>query len=115
MRNQTIQNHFGSSVSVLISLDIIMARHLTQVDIVTPSHDLDIREPTWCDGSMLAQNARDVGSTPALDTIFPIFVLPTTLVAMTVIVYKLCAVSLLNVLCVWISTAIACMYVIVII
>ena len=33
----------------------------------------DIREPMWCNGSTLAQNARDVGSIPALGTLFPIY------------------------------------------
>ena len=33
-----------------------------------------------CNPSTLAQNARDVGSIPALGTIFPIFVTPTTYV-----------------------------------
>ena len=33
----------------------------------------DIRKSTWCNGSTLAQNARDVGSISALGTIFPIF------------------------------------------
>ena len=37
----------------------------------------------WCNGSTLAQNARVVGSSPALGTIIPIFITPTTLVAMT--------------------------------
>ena len=30
----------------------------------------------------LAQNARDVGSSPALGTVFPIVIIPMTLVAM---------------------------------
>ena len=34
----------------------------------------DIREPCGVMVSTLAQNARDVGSTAALDTIFPIFI-----------------------------------------
>ena len=38
----------------------------------------DIREPTWGNASTLAWNARDVGSIPALSTIFPIFITPTT-------------------------------------
>ena len=33
--------------------------------------------------STLAQNTRDVGSTPAVSTIFPIFITTTTLVVMT--------------------------------
>ena len=38
----------------------------------------DIREPTGCTGSTLAQNARDVSLSPAPGTIFPIFITPTT-------------------------------------
>ena len=34
-------------------------------------------KPMWCNGSILARNARDVGSSPALGIIFPIFVTPT--------------------------------------
>ena len=49
---------------------------------------------------------------PALSTVFPIFVTPTTLVAMTTILYKLCAVWLLNLPCVC-KMAIICVYVIV--
>ena len=37
-----------------------------------------VREPMSCNGSTLAQNARDVGSSP-LGTIFPIFITPMTL------------------------------------
>ena len=36
-------------------------------------------KPMWCNGSTLAWNARDVGLSPALGTIFPIFVTPTTI------------------------------------
>ena len=43
--------------------------------------------------STLAWNARDVGSIPALSTIFLIFITPTLLVAVTIILYKLCTVS----------------------
>ena len=32
----------------------------------------------WCNGSTLAQNARDVCSIPTLGTIFPIFITPMT-------------------------------------
>ena len=35
-------------------------------------------KPTWCNGSTLARNARDVGTSPALGTVFPIFSTPTT-------------------------------------
>ena len=38
---------------------------------------------TWCNGSTLAWNARDMGLSPALGTVFPIFITPMTLVAMT--------------------------------
>ena len=40
-------------------------------------------KPTWCNGSTLAWNARDVHSSPALVTVFPIFITPTMLVAVT--------------------------------
>ena len=40
----------------------------------------DIREPMWCNGSTLAQNARDMGSILALCTIFPIYITPMTIV-----------------------------------
>ena len=35
-------------------------------------------KPTWCNRSTLARNARDVGSGPALGTVFLIFITPTT-------------------------------------
>ena len=57
-------------------------------------------------------DARDVGLSPTLGTVFPIFITPMTLVAMTMILYKL-LVWLLNLPCVCICQAIACMYVIV--
>ena len=34
-------------------------------------------KPTWCNGSTLAQNAKDVGLSHALGTVFPIFPLGT--------------------------------------
>ena len=40
--------------------------------VVTPG------KPTWCNGSPLTRNDRDVGSSPALGTIFPIFISPMT-------------------------------------
>ena len=46
--------------------------------------------------STLAWNARDVGSIPAIDIIFPIFITPTTPVSITGILSKLCTVWLLN-------------------
>ena len=46
--------------------------------------------------STLAQHARDDWSIHALGAIFPIFITPMTLVAMSMIVYKLCTVCLLN-------------------
>ena len=55
----------------------------------------------WYNSSKLAQNARDVGSIPALATIFPVLVTPTTLVALNIILYKLRVVGLLNLPCVW--------------
>ena len=45
----------------------------------TGGYNGDIREPTWCNGSTLARNARAVASVPTLGTIFPIFVTPMTL------------------------------------
>ena len=76
-------------------------------------HRGDIREPMRCNGSTLARNARDVGSIPSLVTIFPIFVTPMTLVAVTMILYKLCAAWLLNLPCVCKCKVIVCMYIIV--
>ena len=52
--------------------------------------------------STLARNAKDVGSIPTLAAIFHIFITPTMLVALTMILYKLCAVWLLNLPCVYI-------------
>ena len=37
----------------------------------------------WCNGSTLAPNARAVGLSPTLGTVFPIFITPMILVAMT--------------------------------
>ena len=50
--------------------------------------------------STLARNVRDVGSIPVLSAIFSIFVTPTTLVAVTRILYMLCVVCVLNLPCV---------------
>ena len=61
----------------------------------------------------MAQNARDVALIPTLGTMFLIFLTPITLVAMTMIMYKLCAVCFLNLPCVCKCKAIACMYVII--
>ena len=64
--------------------------------------------------STLAQNARDVGSIPTQHTIFPIFNTSTTLVAVTMILYKLLIVWLLNPPCVMYTYKdMACMYLIV--
>ena len=52
----------------------------------------EIREPMWWNGSTLAWNARNVGSSSALGTIFPIFV--TFMMLLTL--YSICAVWLLN-------------------
>ena len=57
--------------------------------------------------------ARDVGLSLALGTIFPVFITLTTLVIMTIILYKLHDVWLLNLPCICICKAIASMYVIV--
>ena len=46
-------------------------------------------KPMWCNGSTMAQNARDVGLSPAQGTVFLIFVTPMALVAMTMIPDKL--------------------------
>ena len=40
----------------------------------------DSKEPMWCNGSILAQNDSDVGSSPALGTVFPIFSTHMTIV-----------------------------------
>ena len=37
----------------------------------------------WCYSSTLARNARDVGLSPTLGAVFPIFITPMTLVDMT--------------------------------
>ena len=72
----------------------------------------NIREPMWYNRSTLAWNTRDMGSSPALDTVLPIFVTPVTLVGVTMMLYKLHAVWLLNhVYPVYICKATACMYV----
>ena len=62
--------------------------------------------------STLAWNARDVGSIPALGTEFGSFITPTTLVAVTMILYKLSAVWLLNLPCLYVWEVPVCMYVI---
>ena len=59
----------------------------------------------------LAQNARDVGLSPALGTIFPIFITPLTLVLLTELVQAMCCTVVEPTLC--ICKAIACIYVIV--
>ena len=55
--------------------------------------------------------ARDVGSSPALGTIFLIFITHMTLVVVTMILYKLCTLSLLNLpyACICKCKAISCM------
>ena len=50
----------------------------------------------WYNCRTLAQNARDVCSNPALGTVFPIFVTPMTLIAVTMILYKLSTVCYVN-------------------
>ena len=65
--------------------------------------------------STLAQNGKDDGSIPALGTIFPMFIAPNTLVAETMIIYKLRTGWLLNITCVCIRKITTCMYAIVII
>ena len=58
----------------------------------------DTKEASWCNGSTLAlaQNAGDVDLIPALSTVLPIIVTPTTQVAVIMILYALGAVWLLN-------------------
>ena len=63
--------------------------------------------------STLAWNARDVCSIPTVGTIFPMFITSMTLVAMIMILYKLCTVWLSNRTCVCKCKVIAYMYVIV--
>ena len=41
-------------------------------------------KPTWCNHSTLAWHASDMGLSPTVGTIFPIFITPMTLVAMTI-------------------------------
>ena len=69
-------------------------------------------KPTWCNGSTLAHYARDVGLSPALATEFSIFITPMTLLAVILIMYKLCTVWLLNLRVNCMCKAIACMHVI---
>ena len=59
--------------------------------------------------STLAWNDRGVRSIPALGTIFPIFITPMTLVAVTMILYKLYTVWLLSLPCVHACEVTACM------
>ena len=62
--------------------------------------------------STLARNAKDVGSNTILETLFSIFIIRRSPVAMTMILYKVHIVWLLNLPCVCICTVTACMYVI---
>ena len=59
-----------------------------------------MRKPMWCNGCALAQNAIDVGSSPTLGTVFLISVMPGTLVAVTMILSKLCFAWLVKLPCV---------------
>ena len=62
--------------------------------------------------STLARNTRDVGSIQALHTIFSILITPMTLVAMTIIICKLCIVWVLEpTLCIHVCEMTDCMYV----
>ena len=70
----------------------------------------DIRDATWCNGITLVQNARDVGSIPALSTIFPIFM---TLVLQPGSCKDMHCMVVEPTLCMYMCSAIACMYVIV--
>ena len=57
--------------------------------------------------STLAQNARNMGSIPVLDAIFPIFIIHKTVIAMTMILYRIHSVWLLNLSCVCICKVIS--------
>ena len=57
----------------------------------------------WCNSSTLGRNVKNVGSGPALGTIFLIFITPTTQVTCCMVVE----------LRMYICTCIACVYVIV--
>ena len=52
-----------------------------------------------CNASTMARNTRDVGLSPALGTIFPIFITPMTLVAVTMMLYNLLSVWLWSLPC----------------
>ena len=70
-------------------------------------------KPTWCNGSTVTRNVRDVGSSLTLGTVFLIFITPKILVTVIIILYKLHTVLLLNLpgICIW--KTISCMYAIV--
>ena len=61
--------------------------------------------------SSLVRNERDIGSIPAQGAIFPIFITPTTLVAVTCFMYKFHTAWLLTLLCVCICKRIVNDYV----
>ena len=89
-----------TSVVVCIDLSGKEPRRQVGVGIVLTSGSLH--------GVMVAHwNARDVGLSPALGTIFTIFITPTAS-SMTTILYKLHGVWLLNLPCVCICTVISC-------
>ena len=103
----SICHHMVSYGSVVLCTDLWDKEPYRQVcvGIVVTSGSLP--------GSTLARNARCVGSIRALGTIIPIFISPMTLVAMSMILYKLCTAWLLNLPCVCICKTTTCMYVIV--
>ena len=64
-------------MSVEVCTDLRGEELLRQVGVVIV---VTSEKPTWCNGSTLAQNVRDAGSSHTLDIIFPIFIIPATLV-----------------------------------
>ena len=70
-------------------------------------------KPTWCNGSTLALNARTGSLSYALGAIFHIFITPTTLVAVTMILHKPCTEWLWNLSCVDVCQVTTYTYVIV--
>ena len=76
------------------TLHTVMQHHTHQLNKL-----LAFIHTSWCNGSTLDWNARDAGLMPTLGTIFPIFVSPITLVAVTIILYKLLCVVVEPTLC----------------
>ena len=105
-------------VSCLVPIDCRMIARISGVLVCTDLWDKELHRQVCMgiavtSGSLdgtLAWKARNVGLSSALDTIFSIFVTLKTLVAMTMILYKLHAVWLLNLPCVCICKG-NCLYV----